>query len=80
MRKELTVDPEEIPTPDKLRWSYYLQTIPSETVQNLIRAYCLQALESTEFIGDETGNPYAYKTKLGWCIVGPSVKTKVVKK
>ena len=79
MRKELTVDPEEIPTPDKLR-SYYLQTIPSETVQNLIGAYCLQALEPTEFIRNETGDPYAYKTKLGWCIVGPSVKTKVVKK
>ena len=25
-----------------------------------------------EFIGSEAGGPYAYKTKLGWCIVGPT--------
>ena len=77
-RKELPVDPEEIPTPEKLRRWHYLQTIASETVQNpsvhvgvLIGANCLPALEPTEFIRSEAGGPYAYKTKLGWCIVGP---------
>ena len=67
-RKELPVDPEEIPT-------------ASETVQNpavhagvLIGANCLSALEPTEFIRSEAGGPYAYKTKLGWCIVGPIAK------
>ena len=77
-RKELPVDPEEIPTPEKLRRWHYLQKIASETVQNpsvhvgvLIGANCLPALEPTEFIRSEDCGPNAYKTKLGWCIVGP---------
>ena len=75
-RKELPMDPEEIPTPEKLR--RYLQTIASEKVQNpsvhvgvLIGANWLPALEPTELIGSEAGGPYAYKTKLGWCVLGP---------
>ena len=77
-RKKLPVDPEEIPTPENLQRWKHLQTIASETVQNpsihvdvLIGANCLPALEPTELIGSEAGDPYAYKTKLGWCIVGP---------
>ena len=77
-RKELPVDPEEIPTPEKLRRWQYLQMIASETVQNpsvhvdvLIGANCLPALEPTELIGSEAGGPYAYKEKLAWCIVAP---------
>ena len=77
-RKYFRVDPEESLTPEKLRRWQYLQTIASETVQNpsvhvglLIAANFLPALEPTEFIGSEAGGPYAYKTKLGWCIVGP---------
>ena len=77
-RKYFRVDPEESLTPEKLRRWQYLQTIASETVQNpsvhvglLIAANFLPALEPTEFIESEAGGPYAYKTKLGWCIVGP---------
>ena len=77
-RKELPVHPEEIPTPEKLRRWHYLQTIASETVQNpsvyvgvVIGDNCLPALVPTEFIRSEADGPYAYKTKLGWCIVGP---------
>ena len=33
-RKELPVDPEEIPTPDKLKTWHYLHAIASEIVQN----------------------------------------------
>ena len=65
-----------VSTPEKLRRWQYLQTIASETVQNpsvpvglLIGANFLSALELTEFIGSKAGGPYAYKTKLGWCIV-----------
>ena len=83
MRKELPVDPEDIPTPDKLRRLHYLQKIASETVQNpsvyvgvLIGVYYLQALEPTEFIRNEAGDPYTYKMKLGWCIVGPICQSK----
>ena len=65
-----------VSTPEKLRRWQYLQTIASETVQNpsvpvglLIGANFLSVLELTEFIGSKAGGPYAYKTKLGWCIV-----------
>ena len=71
-RKKLPVDPEEIPTPEKLRRQHHLQIIASETVQNLsvhvgvlIGANCLPGLEPTEFIRSEAGDPCAYKTKLG---------------
>ena len=77
-KKELPVDPEEIPTPDKLRRWHYLQAIASEIMQNpsvhvivQIGANCLQAVEPTQIIKSEAGGPYTYKTKLGWCIVGP---------
>ena len=76
-RKELPVDSEEVTIPEKLRRWKYLQTIAFETVQNtsihagvLIWSNCVPALEPTELIRSETGDPYAYKTKLGRCIVG----------
>ena len=66
-RKELPVDPEEIPTPEKLKRWQYLQTIAPGTVQNLfvhvgvlIGVNCLPALEPTEFIGSEAVGPYPY--------------------
>ena len=31
----------------------------------------VQTLEPTEFIRSKACHPYAYKTKLGWCTVGP---------
>ena len=34
-------------------------------------ANCLKALEPVEMITSQDGGSYAYKTKLGWCIVGP---------
>ena len=74
-RKELPVDPEEIPTPEKLRRWHHLQTIASEmpicTSWCLIVANCLPALEPMEFIRSKAGGPYAYKMKLFWCVVGP---------
>ena len=54
-----------------------MQTKASEIVQNLslhvgalIGSNCLQALEPTQIINSEADGPYAYKTELGWCIVG----------
>ena len=40
-------------------------------VRMLIGANCMKALESIEIISSRNGGLYAYKTKLGWCIVGP---------
>ena len=36
----------------------------------------MKALEPVEIIASQDGGPYAYKTKLGWCIVGPIVSNK----
>ena len=37
----------------------------------LIGANCMKALEPLKIIPSKDGGPYAYQTKLGWCIVGP---------
>ena len=37
----------------------------------LIGANCMKALEPMEIISSRNGGPYTYRTKLGWCIVGP---------
>ena len=82
-KKELSVDPEEIPTPDNLKRWHYLPAIVSEIVQNpsvhvgvLIGVNCLQALEPTQIItthiiNSEAGGPYVYKSKFEWYIVRP---------
>ena len=40
-------------------------------VKMLIGANCMKALESIEIISSRNGGLYPYRTKLGWCIVGP---------
>ena len=77
-KKELSVDPEEIPTPDNLKRWHYLPAIVSEIVQNpsvhvgvLIGVNYLQALEPTQIINSEAGGPYVYKSKFEWYIVRP---------
>ena len=37
----------------------------------LIGANYIKALEPMEIVSSRNGGPYAYRTKLGWCIVGP---------
>ena len=37
----------------------------------LIGANCLKALEPMQIIATESSGSYAYRTTLGWCIVGP---------
>ena len=77
-RREILVDKEEIATPTKIREWEYLQPISNEIVQNddvhvglLIGVNCMKALEPTRILQSQNGGPYAYKTKLGWCVVGP---------
>ena len=40
-------------------------------VHLMIGANCMKALEPTKIIHSEGGSPYANKTRLGWCVVGP---------
>ena len=77
-RKNLTVDKEEISIPEKMTEWEYLRSVTKEIIQNdnvciglLIGANCMKALEPMQVIASENGSPYACRTRLGWCIVGP---------
>ena len=74
--KDLPVDKEEIATPEKITEWKYLKSITKEIVQNdyvciglLIGANFMKVLEPMQVIASENGRPYAYKTRVGWCIV-----------
>ena len=45
----------------------------NQEVSLLIGANCVCALESKEVISSQNGGPYAFKTLLGWCVVGPMI-------
>jgi len=76
-RDELPVDQDEIATSDKVKkWKYLPEIahhfVPDEQpVELLIGADCLKAIEPLEFITSQNYGPYAYRTILGWCVVGP---------
>ena len=77
-KDDLSVDSSEIATPEKIKKWKYLQEISEETshsddvkVELLIGANCTRALESVQVIANRDGEPYAMRTVLGWCIVGP---------
>ena len=68
----------EITTGGKLKKWYYLKKISKELGENEdisvdlpIRANCLEALEPVEVIPRQNDGPYAIRTALGWCVVGP---------
>ena len=78
IRKHLPVDKKEVATTDKIEEWDYLKTITSKVMQTddvevglLIGANCMKAFEPTKVIASNNGGPYAYQTRLGWCIVGP---------
>ena len=71
-RKEIPVDPVEIATPTTLRkWKYlhkvakHLATDDKVSVDLLIGANCVQALEPLDVIPSQCGGPYAFCTILG---------------
>ena len=77
-RKEISVDQSEIATPAKLKHWKHLDRISGETggnesitVEPLIGAKCLKALEPIEVIPSQGNGPYAIRTALGWCVIGP---------
>ena len=77
-KDDLPVDSSEIATPEKIKKWKYLQEISEEISQSddmkmglLIGANCTRALEPVQVIASRDGRPYAMKTVLGWCIVGP---------
>ena len=79
-KQSLPVEREEIATPNKIKKWDYLKSISREITQQddieigiLIGANCMKALEPLEIISSRNDGPHAYRTKLGWCIVGPIV-------
>ena len=77
-RKEIPVDPVEIATPIKLRkWKYFdkvakrFATDDEVSADLLIGANCVEASEPLNVISRHCGGHYAFRTILGWCIVGP---------
>ena len=48
----------------------------NKEVSLLTDANFIRALEPREVISGQNGDPYAYafKTQLGWCVVGPMIK------
>ena len=82
-KEEIPVDRGEIATPAKLKHSQYLEKISSFLGENdnisvnlLIGASCVESLQPLEAISSQQDRPYAYRTILGWCVVGPIVDEK----
>ena len=78
-KDDLPVDSSEIVTPEKVKKWKYLQEIAEEishsddvNVELLIGANCTQALDPVQVIARRDDGPYAMKTVLGWCILGPA--------
>ena len=80
-RDELQVDAEDIATPEKIAKWEYLDEILHEISQSsdveiglLTGANCSKALEPKKIIPNRNGGPYAFRTILGLCVVGPMQK------
>ena len=76
-RENLPVGDEDIATPDKIKDWKYLEKIADKIIQGknisiglLIGGNSSKALEPLEVIPSKDGGPYAFRTLLGWCIVG----------
>ena len=77
-QEDLPVDSNKVATIDKIKRWGYMDKIKAEVNANdnkevtlLIAANCVKALGQRELIASKNGGPYAFRTILGWCIVGP---------
>ena len=74
----MPVDKEDVATPSKLKQWKHLESIVDKISQKedisvglLIGANCADTLEPIDIIPSKNDGQYAFKVKLGWCIVGP---------
>ena len=74
----IPVNSSEVATVESIKKWPYLKSIESELpntsslrVGILIGANCPKAIEPRHTIPSQDDGPFAYKTKLGWCVVGP---------
>ena len=82
-RPDLPVDNDDITKPCYLRKWKYLENVTDQLTFSddisaglLIGANCTKALEPIEILQSRDGGPYAFKARLGWCVVGPVNRTK----
>ena len=80
---DLQVDNDDNKKPSQLRKWKYLENVTGQltfsadiSVGLLIGANFTKALEPIEILQSRNGGPYAFKTRLGWCVVGPVNRTK----
>ena len=75
----LAVGPEEIPTPSRIRpWNHLSKLAkmipeydPSIPIGLMIGGNCPKANDIMESVPSVDDGPYAKRTRLGWCIIGP---------
>ena len=78
-RPFLAVDPQEIPTPSRIRHWAHLQDLvnkipdydPTVPIGLMLGGDCPKANEVVEVIPSANSGPYGKRTRLGWCIIGP---------
>ena len=78
-RPALAVEKDEIPTPSRIDSWPHLHSLkeripeydPSVPIGLMIGGNCPKALEPMEVIHSVEEGPFAKRTRLGWCIVGP---------
>ena len=82
-RKELPVDNDDITKTGQLKQWKYLEPVVSQlnfgeniSVGLLIGANCTKALEPIQVLQGRNRGPHAFRTRSGWCVVGPVSGTK----
>ena len=78
IKKYLPVDNEDVATPSKFKQGRHRESIVGKISQKedisvglWIGVNCTKALEPINVIPNKNDRPYAFNTKLSWCIVGP---------
>ena len=76
-KSDLPVDNADITLPSQLKQWEYLDPITNQLnlednlpIGLLIGANCVKALQPLEILQSRNEDPYAFKTRLGWCIIG----------
>ena len=78
-RPFLAVDPEEIPTPSRIRpWAHLKDLVakipdydPAVPIGLMLGGDCPKANEVVEVVPSANDGPYGKRTRLGWCVIGP---------
>ena len=80
-RENLDIDGNKIPSAENTKeWPYLdkIVDVVSEPVNSsvgiLIGSNCPRLIEPLRVIPSENNGPYAFETRLGWCVVGPITK------